>query len=96
MLRYTYLGDANLDGHVNALDFNAVATNFGSAPGREWYQGDFNYDGSTNTLDFNALASNFNLSLAAPSVPVLGTLVPEPALVGLLVAMPLLRRRRRS
>jgi autotransporter-associated beta strand protein len=96
LLRYTYLGDANLDGHVNALDFNAVATNFGSTPGREWYQADFNYDGSTNTLDFDALASNFNLSLAAPSVAVLGTLVPEPALVGLLVAMPLLRRRRRS
>src|SRR5207237_1466113 len=29
LVRYTYSGDANLDGTVNALDFNALATNFG-------------------------------------------------------------------
>ena len=30
LIGYTYLGDANLDGKVNALDFNALATNFGA------------------------------------------------------------------
>ena len=31
-MRYTLVGDANLDLKVNLLDFNAVATNFGAAP----------------------------------------------------------------
>src|SRR5207237_1129009 len=38
----TWFGDANLDGTVNALDFNALATNFGT--GTTWSQGNFNYD----------------------------------------------------
>jgi hypothetical protein len=90
LVRYTYSGDANLDGKVNALDFNAVATNFGSATGRIWFQGDFNYDGKANTLDFNALANNFNLALASPP---LGTLVPEPFGVSLVLALCFCRRR---
>jgi hypothetical protein len=76
LVRYAYSGDANLDGVVNALDFNALASSFGGASNRFWYQGDFNYDGMTNTLDFNALAINFNAAL--PGSP-LGSLVPEPA-----------------
>ena len=61
LVRFTYFGDANLDGNVNALDFNRLAINFGKTPGSDvWSQGDFNFDGIVNTLDFNALASNFN------------------------------------
>ena len=45
---YAYYGDANLDGTVNALDFNAVATGFGKS-GSVWSSGDFNYDGVVNT-----------------------------------------------
>ena len=30
VMRYTFMGDANLDGLVNALDFNALASNYGS------------------------------------------------------------------
>jgi len=95
LIRYTNSGDANLDGVVNALDFNALASNYGGA-GKVWTQGDFNYDGSVNTMDFTALASNFGKSLAAPA---LGTLAPEPssmigvAWIGLSVT--LVRRRRR-
>jgi autotransporter-associated beta strand protein len=92
---YAYYGDSNLDGKVNALDFNAVATNFGQS-GKEWVQGDFNYDGAVNSLDFNALAGNFNQALPAPA-PALGALVPEPgALVLLPVAFELVSRRRRG
>ena len=76
LVRYTWSGDANLDGVVNALDFNALASNFGGASNRFWYQGDFNYDGMTNTADFNALASNFNLALPSPA---LGCLSLSPA-----------------
>jgi hypothetical protein len=55
--------DANHDRSVNALDFNALASNFG-IPNRTFAQGDFNYDGSVNTADFNALAAQFNKTLA--------------------------------
>ena len=94
LVRYTYSGDANLDGEVNALDFNALASNFGGASGRFWNQGDFNYDGTINTLDFGALAVNFNQPPLA-SEP-LGALVPEPALAGALLGLAGWCRRCRS
>jgi hypothetical protein len=93
VIRYTYRGDANLDGLVNALDFNALASNFGSASGRVWTQGDFNYDSITNTLDFNSLAANFNQPAFASQS--LGALIPEPSLL-VFAVLPLLARRRRG
>ena len=99
LIRYTYLGDTNLDGKVNALDFNALASNFGNASGTEWDQADFNYDGVTDTSDFMMLANNFGLTLAAPAqlpAPVLGSLVPEPASLAMLALAPVLIRRRRG
>ncbi len=96
VIGYTYLGDANLDGNVNALDFNALATNFGAnGTSNYWMNGDFNYDGVVNTSDFLMLAGNFGSALSAPA---LGSLVPEPtsagALFGLL-SLTIIRRRRR-
>ena len=61
-------GDANMDGTVNALDFNAVASNFGSS-GMVWPEGDFNGDNVVNTLDFAYIAQNFGMTSAPPSVP---------------------------
>jgi hypothetical protein len=92
LVRYTWSGDANLDGLVNALDFNLLASNFGGVSHELWYQGDFNYDGLTNTVDFNALAQNFNQPLLA--APGLGALIPEPA-AAILPTISLLARRRR-
>lgn len=60
---FSLTGDANRDGTVNALDFNAVATNFGGPSPLMFAQGDFNYDGMVDTLDFDALAVRFNTSL---------------------------------
>ena len=57
LLRYTYTGDANLDGSVNVSDFNMLAANFGKT-GQFWTSGDFNYDGTVNALDLNAVATN--------------------------------------
>ncbi len=59
------LGDANNDGIVNGLDFNALAPNFGQSP-RVYSQGDFNYDGTVNGLDFNILAPRFGTFLPPP------------------------------
>src|ERR1700677_2610961 len=59
-IMYTLLGDANLDGKVNGIDFNLLATNFNQAVTDGWDKGDFNYDGKVNGIDFNLLAENFN------------------------------------
>jgi hypothetical protein len=65
-------GDVNRDGVVNALDFNALATNFGTSGG--FAQGDLDFNGTINTNDFVVLAANFGshatvsgaVSLASP------------------------------
>jgi len=66
-IKYTLLGDANLDGLVNTSDFNIVAANFNQSI-TGWDQGDFNYDGLVNTADFNELAANFNQGVSGAAV----------------------------
>jgi hypothetical protein len=104
LVAYTRWGDANVDGAVNLIDFNALAEHFGSADGF-WSEGDFNYDGQVNLQDFNRLAANFGLSAAGPDVTPqdwarLGAAVPEPAASGFTgvaaSAATLIRRRRRA
>ncbi len=97
LIQYALFGDANLDGTVNALDFNAVATNFGVSTGARWGGGDFNYDGIVNTADFTALATNFGQIATGVAAPALGSLVPEPtsATMLALAAIGLTSRRRR-
>jgi hypothetical protein len=97
LIGYTYSGDANLDGKVNAIDFNALAANYGAASAKLWINGDFNYDGAVNSLDFTALGQNFNRSMPAPA-PILGTLLPEPAsalMAAVLIPLATRQRRRR-
>jgi hypothetical protein len=92
-MRYVYAGDTNLDGVVNALDFNALASSYGSS-GKDWFNGDFNYDGIVNTADFTAIAANFGQAMSFAAPP-LGTVVPEPAsLIAALAALALRRERR--
>ena len=85
------LGDANMNGVVDATDFTAMAQHFGSTSG-VWMNGDFNNDGIVNALDFNILASHFGQSFAAPA---LATVVPEPCAIVALCAFSLAMRRRR-
>ena len=111
-IKYTLLGDANLDGKVNGTDFIIMASNFNQS-GRTWDEGDFNYDGNVNGADFVLLADNFNqfASQSAVSAADLAALdsfaaangvslinVPEPATAGMLtmIGWGILRRRRRS
>lgn len=105
LLEYTLAGDANIDGRVNSVDFNAIAQNFNTS-GHEWLDGDFNYDGIINALDFNAVATNYGgFMLFIPSSPLaanpvgLGSLVPEPAAGIMLIEMACIglfhRRRKR-
>jgi autotransporter-associated beta strand protein len=93
VIRYTLLGDANVDGTVNALDFNALASGYGS--GTFWPSGDFDYDGAVTSADFSALSQNFNRALPGAA---LGTLVPEPSTIcaAALLGLSAVSRRRRK
>jgi T5SS/PEP-CTERM-associated repeat protein/autotransporter-associated beta strand protein len=94
LARGTFIGDANLDGTVNALDFNFLASDFGSSDA-VWTGGDFNYDGQVDSLDFDALALNFNATLNTSPTSALGAVVPEPATLGVMLSTMLLPLRRR-
>jgi acid phosphatase len=98
LVRYTLKGDANLDGSVDTVDFNIVATYFGRA-GRRWTHGDFDYNSFIDTTDFNYVATNFGQALPASAGA--GTLIPEPASGGLIMMLAVsagagLRRRGRN
>jgi hypothetical protein len=111
-IAYTLLGDANLDGIVNGIDFGILAANFNKGV-TGWDKGDFNYDNVVNGIDFGELAANFNKGATGASVglpayddPAIlafasanGLLadVPEPATVGLfLMASAGILARRRK
>jgi hypothetical protein len=69
-ITYTLLGDANLDGVVNAVDFGILAANFNKGVSA-WDKGEFDYDNVVRGVDFGELAANFNkgASGASPSLP---------------------------
>ena len=94
LLRYTLMGDANLDRTVNIADFARLAASYNAAG--LWIDGDFNYDGTIAIGDFSLLAANFNRALSA-DLSDRGAAVPEPAAAlasaGCLAALLLARRR---
>jgi hypothetical protein len=65
-IKYTLLGDADLSGVVDGVDFGIVAANFNKGVSR-WDQGDFNYDGVVDGTDFGDLAANFNKGASGAS-----------------------------
>ena len=50
-VKYTLLGDANLDGTVNGSDFSILAANFGQGA-TNWDQGNFLFTPAVNGSDF--------------------------------------------
>jgi len=58
VVKFTWNGDANLDGVVNADDYFLIDSGFiTQKPG--WYNGDFNYDGVVNADDYFLIDSAF-------------------------------------
>jgi autotransporter-associated beta strand protein len=101
IVKYTYLGDADLDGDVDGVDVGKWATNFtgsGGSTAKVWTQGDWDYDGDVDGVDVGKWATNFtgsgggvlDLPGAQPAaVKILDsmgfTVVPEPGSIGLLL-----------
>ena len=54
LVKYTYTGDATLDGKVDVDDFGRIDFSV-SIAGRGWSNGDFNYDGKINVDDYGSL-----------------------------------------
>jgi hypothetical protein len=110
LVKYTYYGDANLDGAVDGSDYSLIDNAYitdKTAPGTltGWYNGDFNYDGVINGSDYTLIDNTFNQQggslgsnpLAQISAQVGSSAVPEPATLSLLAigATGLLGRRKR-
>ncbi len=66
-IKYTLLGDANLDGLVNGDDFTILVGNLGKVVTR-WDQGDFNYDGLVTGDDFTLLVGNLGKTATGADV----------------------------
>jgi hypothetical protein len=103
------LGDATLDGVVNAFDLNLLAAHWQQG-GALWSGGDFNGDGMVDAFDLNLLAANWQVGMggslqaafteALAMFPQLGgASVPEPGtllVLGVPAAAMLRRRGRRT
>jgi hypothetical protein len=94
LIRYTYYGDANLDGMVDGSDYSRI-DNGSLLHLTGWANGDFNYDGVINGSDYTLIDNAFNTQgpaegnpdgqgtalIATPTAQITGaaTAVPEPA-----------------
>ena len=107
LIKFTYGGDANLDGQVDISDLGALATAWQTS--NVWTGGDFDYSGFVDISDLGILATNWQLGVDAPLSPSLddalaslglsGVSIPEPTtivLLALCLAGVSTRRHRRS
>jgi hypothetical protein len=111
LVKYTFYGDANLDGAVDGSDYTLIDAGFNSAGSLTgWQNGDFNNDGVVDGSDYTLIDNAFNtqgaslgtnpLALVAGATAQIaggGSAVPEPTTFGLvgIGAVGLIGRRRR-
>jgi hypothetical protein len=77
LVKYTFFGDANFDGVVDASDYLAIDNGFNSQTSADpltgWQNGDFNSDGFINGDDYTLIDNAFNsqgsVSYAAVGIP---------------------------
>lgn len=85
LVRYTYTGDANLDGKVDADDYSYWLVGFLTLHGQsdKWLWGDFDYNGVVDADDYTQWLNGF-LQQRAPLDSGGPNPVPEPATLGFL------------
>ena len=95
LVKYTWNGDANLDGVVNADDYFLIDSGYITQK-RGWYNGDFNYDGMVNADDYFLIDSGFIGQTGVLSGRRMVAAVPEPGALTVLAAgaLGLMTRRR--
>ena len=64
LVKYTYYGDANLDGKVDGSDYSLIDSGY-LTQASGWFNGDFNYDGLINGSDYTLIDNAFNMQGAA-------------------------------
>jgi hypothetical protein len=64
LIKYTYYGDANLDGKVDGTDYSRIDSAI-QTPATGWFNGDFNYDNHTDGSDYTLIDNAFNTQGAA-------------------------------
>jgi hypothetical protein len=105
LVKYTYAGDADLNGKVDVADLGMLASNWqASGP---WTSGDFDYNGRVDANDLGLLATNWQAGVGSALGPSLGEAltalglpsisVPEPTLMafaslGILISSLRIRR----
>lgn len=67
LVKYTYAGDANLDGQVDITDLGQLATAWQSAA--PWTGGDFSYNNVVDITDLGILATNWQAGVDSPLAP---------------------------
>ena len=90
--KFTYVGDANLDGQVDALDYERVDLAIGNTGVLGTAQGDLNYDGNVDALDYEQIDLNIGNGVGSPLAAVV---VPEPASLSVVAIAACLSGRRR-
>ncbi len=68
LVKYTYTGDATLDGVVDPDDFNQFVFGFNGGPAT-WLNGDFDYNNVVDPDDFNAFIAGMNAYNASGQTP---------------------------
>jgi hypothetical protein len=69
LVKYTYRGDADLDGDADLVDLSQWAASFSGSlanpaiPATLWTQGDWDYDGDTDLVDLSLWSANFTGNL---------------------------------
>ena len=96
LAKFTYVGDANLDGQVDALDYERVDLAIGNTGVFGTAQGDLNYDGNVDALDYEQIDLNIGNGVGAPLAEITGSVfIPDPSFVAPLAVAGLALRRRR-
>jgi hypothetical protein len=87
LLKYTYYGDIDQNGQVDADDLTVFGNNFGRTSGATQVDGDIDFNGTVDADDLTVFGNNFNKGIGNPLSTQSIQAVPEPStLTVLLVA----------